>query len=120
MIRTSSLSPILVAVGLLFASPALASPVFASSAIALPGGSVEGAPAGSPSAPLSAPLGGATGTMPPIAIAADCTRAAALAARQNGGRVLAARPDGKGGCEVTLLVPNRGQRPSRVVVTVPA
>ena len=57
----------------------------------------------------------------PLVLAqADCGGAARRAARQTGGEVLAARPDGRGGCEVTLLVPQDGGRPRRVVVNVPA
>ena len=51
---------------------------------------------------------------------ARCAGAARREAVRTGGRVLAARPDGRGGCEVTLLVPQRGGRPRRVVVNVPA
>lgn len=50
----------------------------------------------------------------------DCRRAAERAAQETGGRVLSARPSGSAACEVTLLVPNEGGRPRRVVVTVPA
>lgn len=57
---------------------------------------------------------------PLLAIAVDCSAAARRAASQTGGRVLAARPDGASSCEVTLLVPNEGSRPRRVVVSVPA
>ena len=57
---------------------------------------------------------------PLLTVSVDCARAAARAARETGGRVLAARPTGATSCEVTLLVPNDGGRPRRVVVTVPA
>ena len=50
----------------------------------------------------------------------DCGAAARRAAARTGGRVLAARPDGRGACEVTLLVPQGEGRPRRVVLTVPA
>ena len=71
-------------------------------------------------------LGSGTSTVaapadPPFVVAqADCSGAARRAARQTGGEVLAARSDGRGACEVTLLVPRQGGRPRRVVVTVPA
>ena len=57
---------------------------------------------------------------PFVLAAVDCRAASARAARKTGGRVLAARPDGAASCEITLLVPNEGGRPRRVVVSVPA
>lgn len=57
---------------------------------------------------------------PLIFAQADCSAAARRAASRTGGRVLAARADGRGGCEVTLLVPQEGGRPRRVVLNVPA
>lgn len=57
----------------------------------------------------------------PVLLAqADCSAAAERTAEETGGRVLSARPNGNGTCEITLLVPNGAERPSRVVVTVPA
>ena len=53
--------------------------------------------------------------------AADCRAAAQRAASQSGGRVLSARAvNGGAACEVTLLVPQAGGPPRRVVATVPA
>lgn len=53
--------------------------------------------------------------------AADCRAAAQRAASQSGGRVLSARAvSGGAACEVTLLVPQAGGPPRRVVTTVPA
>ena len=72
--------------------------------------------AASASALPAAPLGVDD---PLVAVAVDCTSAAARAARETGGRVLAARPSGATSCEITLLVPNEGGRPRRVVISVP-
>ena len=58
--------------------------------------------------------------VPLVTVAVDCDAAARRAAEATGGRVLAARPSGAGSCEVTLLVPNDGGRPRRVVLNVPA
>ena len=70
---------------------------------------------------LAGPLPQPTlGSAPPDALVtaqADCSSAAAREARRTGGRVLAARAVG-GACEVTLLVPQPGGRPRRVVVRV--
>ena len=55
-----------------------------------------------------------------VAASTDCRAAAARAAQQSGGRVLSARPVGGGACEVTLLVPQAGGPPRRVVTTVTA
>lgn len=57
---------------------------------------------------------------PEAAAATDCRAAASRAAQQSGGRVLSARPVGDGACEVTLLVPQAGGPPRRVVTTVTA
>ena len=51
---------------------------------------------------------------------ADCRAAANRVARATGGRVLAARPDGRGNCVVTVLVPQQGGRPRREERVVPA
>ena len=56
---------------------------------------------------------------PIVMVQADCSAAAAREAARTGGRVLAARAV-SGQCEVTLLVPQPGGRPRRVVLTVPA
>ena len=74
-------------------------------------------------APASALSPGGAGTgagalFAPVAV--DCRAAAEREARRTGGRVLAVRPDGPASCEVTLLVPNKGGRPRRVVRSVPA
>lgn len=56
-----------------------------------------------------------------MAAAADCRAAASRAAQQSGGRVLSARPvNGGAECEVTLLVPQDGGPPRRVVTRVTA
>ena len=55
-----------------------------------------------------------------VAAATDCRLAAARAAQQFGGRVLSARPVGASSCEVTLLVPQAGGPPRRIVTTVTA
>lgn len=70
----------------------------------------------SPGAMSSVPAG----EFHPVSVALDCRNAAIRAERETGGRVLSARPDGSGACEVTLLVPNENSRPRRVVLVLPA
>lgn len=67
--------------------------------------------------PTSAWAGGVPAAL--VTVQANCASAAEREARRQGGRVLAARAVG-GQCEVTLLVPQPGGRPRRVVVRVPA
>lgn len=89
--------------------------------IALPLAFAMGLAAPSWALPLAGPsVDGASRSVEPLLIAVDCADAAARAARQTGGRVLAARPNSAQSCEVTVLVPNEGGRPRRVVITVPA
>ena len=74
--------------------------------------------------PLAASMTGvatASDVATPVEVAAlDCGAAADRAADRTGGRVLGVRPVGPDSCEVTLLVPNEGERPRRVVLVVPA
>ena len=53
-------------------------------------------------------------------VSVDCRDAALRAERETGGRVLSARPDGSGACEITLLVPTENSRPRRIVLVLPA
>ena len=62
----------------------------------------------------------ASRSAPVVLVSEDCGEAARRAASDTGGQVLSVRPVAGGACEVTLLVPNEGSRPRRVVVTVPA
>ncbi len=88
-------------------------------------GILAGATALAAASPVAGPLASSPtlGDNPAIHLAqGNCGGAAQAAAQQHGGQVVGApRPDGRGGCVVTLLVPGPpGTPPQRIQVTVPA